>query len=330
MLTKPIKKYMLVLLCFLVISLFYKVKAEEIDENKKDIIYTDIVAYIDDKPIQSFNIEGKTFIFVEDLNKYGFDVKWVEENQYLSIEYNPTKQITAKYIPEIDKSKIGEIIGIATNKDMTVCIERQSIGNKCSIRGKTAILLDTLAQYYAKDYTWSQDERTLKLTLSKEKAKTFDWSSNIDWRDSYSNSDYIKDTSSDNISICSLNKVLTEDGYKIQLESVTGKKQNAFDFAIHSNGLLVSFYQNNFNEVSEIMSALSKCVNIEYSKRIIENTQERKDEVSKTFRVFVNDKQIDGEFNYFSGNGHCDYVFTFDKKIPLEDIQTICIESEIQ
>ncbi len=77
---------MLVLLCFLVVSLTYKVKAEEVDKNTKDIIYTDIVAYIDDKPIQSFNIEGKTFIFVENLNKYSFDVKQVEENQYLSIE----------------------------------------------------------------------------------------------------------------------------------------------------------------------------------------------------------------------------------------------------
>lgn len=74
------------------------------------------------------------------------------------------------------------------------------------------------------------------------------------------------------------------------------------------------------------MSNISGCTNINYNEREVENTPDRKEEVSKNFRVFVNDEQIEGEFYRGQGNGHVDYSFKFDKEVALEDIQTIRIE----
>ena len=40
------------------------------------VLHTDIVTYINGKPIESYNIKGYTAIKVEDLSSYGFDVEW--------------------------------------------------------------------------------------------------------------------------------------------------------------------------------------------------------------------------------------------------------------
>lgn len=317
------KKYIVYLLCFLIICFPTRVKAEEI----MNIVYSDIVAYIDDRPIQSFNIDGKTFIFAEDLNKYGFDVKWVESIHALSVKYNPLKEITTQYEPKIEKNKIGDIIGTAAFKDMDVCIEGEQpleYRNVYNIRGKTALWLDDLAKYYGKEYTW--ENRTLKLTLSKSKAKTFDWRYDINWREAYNNLNNIKDNPPDCKSICQLYRVANGNEFELQLEYVTGRKESAFDFLISSGSISVSFYQNDFEELEEAMSNISGCANINYNEREVANTPERKEEVSKKFRVFVNDEQIEGEFYRGQGNGHVDYSFKFDKEVALEDIQTIRIE----
>lgn len=44
------------------------------------VLYTDIVAYIDGYAIRSYNINWNTYIVVEDLAAYGFDVTWIPED----------------------------------------------------------------------------------------------------------------------------------------------------------------------------------------------------------------------------------------------------------
>ena len=38
------------------------------------VLHTDIIAYINDTPIRSYNIGGYTYVIAEDLIGYGFDV----------------------------------------------------------------------------------------------------------------------------------------------------------------------------------------------------------------------------------------------------------------
>lgn len=49
------------------------------------IYSTDIASDIDDMPIQSYNIGGKTVIIAEDLANYGFKVVWNEAGRRLDI-----------------------------------------------------------------------------------------------------------------------------------------------------------------------------------------------------------------------------------------------------
>ena len=50
-----------------------------------DILYTDIVTYINGKKINSYSLNGRTAIVAEDLVNYGFEVKWNEESRELHI-----------------------------------------------------------------------------------------------------------------------------------------------------------------------------------------------------------------------------------------------------
>jgi len=48
-----------------------------------EIRYSDIVTYINGYPIRSYNIDGNTWICVEDLKDYGFIVIWDSSDRIL-------------------------------------------------------------------------------------------------------------------------------------------------------------------------------------------------------------------------------------------------------
>jgi hypothetical protein len=49
------------------------------------VVETDIVTFIDQSPIDSYNYKGYTYVVAEDLMKYGFDVQWDSKNRSLNI-----------------------------------------------------------------------------------------------------------------------------------------------------------------------------------------------------------------------------------------------------
>ena len=44
----------------------------------KKVIYSDITAYINGLPIPSYNLDDRTVVIAEDLEKYGFDLHYVD------------------------------------------------------------------------------------------------------------------------------------------------------------------------------------------------------------------------------------------------------------
>ena len=58
------------------------------------VLATDIIAYIDGLPINSYNIDGNTAVIVEELDKYGFDITWDEMSRILTVERNVYKIVT--------------------------------------------------------------------------------------------------------------------------------------------------------------------------------------------------------------------------------------------
>ena len=53
------------------------------------VLSTDIGTVIDGAACKTYNVDGRTFVVAEDLQGYGFDVDWNENERVLSITQNP-------------------------------------------------------------------------------------------------------------------------------------------------------------------------------------------------------------------------------------------------
>ena len=71
------------------------------------VLYTNIVTYIDDYPIRSYNLDGNTYIVVEDLMEFGFEVTWDGSTSRLSVG-EKTGPITSTYKPEKNTHNPGD------------------------------------------------------------------------------------------------------------------------------------------------------------------------------------------------------------------------------
>ena len=58
-----------------------------------DVLYSDIIAYIDGYAIPTCNVNGNTMVVVEDLARYGFDVQWLGAEKTLVVNLNKNKLI---------------------------------------------------------------------------------------------------------------------------------------------------------------------------------------------------------------------------------------------
>lgn len=131
-----------------------------------DVLYTDIVAYIDDKPIRSYNIAGNTYIVVEDLAAYGFDVQWIAEGSgKLVVGTTRTATpdgYTTTYVPEKNTKPAGSVAMQYLYTNITAWLgDKQVTGY--NIGGYTCIGMDDLAGTFAANYVWDGVNGALKL-----------------------------------------------------------------------------------------------------------------------------------------------------------------------
>ena len=63
----------------------------KIGDSLGDVLYSDIVAYIDGNAIPTSIKNGTTMVVVEDLARYGFDVNWNGAEKTLKVERNTAK-----------------------------------------------------------------------------------------------------------------------------------------------------------------------------------------------------------------------------------------------
>ena len=140
------------------------------DEAAGHIYSTDILAFVNGKPIDGYNIGGKTVIIAEDLDGYGFGVQYNDEIRTLKIESYFNRGY--KEIEEISRDKAGRIIGNIYKTDIKVYFNGILV-NGYNIGGRTAVCIEELgdmsgsanASYGYSDYLgrsiWNPDERTI-------------------------------------------------------------------------------------------------------------------------------------------------------------------------
>lgn len=136
------------------------------------IYSTDILAYVNDKPIDAYNIGGRTVVMAEDLESYGFYVLYDDTTRHLKIASHFHDGLSD--FAEIPRGKTGKILGDIFKTDIRVTYNDIEITGY-NIGGRTAVCIEDLgntensphssygySKYLAK-YVWNPDEKTISL-----------------------------------------------------------------------------------------------------------------------------------------------------------------------
>lgn len=158
---------------FIMISIFLTAFAAPGDEIGK-VYSTDILAYVNGKPIDSYNIGGKTVFIAEDLTYYGFFVTYDDQSRLLTID-SAGYTGGGQNIGEIKRGKVGEITGKVYDTDIKVIFNGKEVKGY-NLGGRTAICIEDLGTYdqssknfaygfsdYVCNAVWNSEERTISL-----------------------------------------------------------------------------------------------------------------------------------------------------------------------
>ncbi len=120
-----------------------------------EVLSTDIIATIDEKPIPSMNINNYTAIVVEDLRTYGFDVIWNEQDRTLKVTRNEMKTRTGKEFT-IQRLEPGNFLKPVLFTDIKTYFDGKEIIS-FNIDGQTAIYFNQLKPYG--EIQWNENTR---------------------------------------------------------------------------------------------------------------------------------------------------------------------------
>lgn len=139
------------------------------------IYSTDILAYVNGQPIESYNIGGKTVVIAEDLEgefDYGFTYFYNDEERLLSVRsdfHAPYQEHEA-----IPRGETGQILGDVYNTDIKVMFNGIEIPGY-NIGGRTAVCIEEIGDTtgspheaygyskYLANYVWDPTEKTISL-----------------------------------------------------------------------------------------------------------------------------------------------------------------------
>ena len=140
-------------------------------ESVKGHIYsTDILAFVNGKPIESYNIGGRTVIIAEALDDYGFTHEYDDSERVLKVKSYFNKGTDRKV--NIERGKVGEILGNVYKTDIKVYYNGILVDGY-NIGGRTCICIEDLGdltdspngEYGYSEYlgksVWNPIERTI-------------------------------------------------------------------------------------------------------------------------------------------------------------------------
>lgn len=137
-----------------------KIHVNNVGADVGDVLHTDIKAYIDGKPIRSFNIAGRTVIVAEDLRNYGFNVAWSPEEKSLTITEG-NKYITSGYVHQQNTMPVGAKAMDVLFTDIKTYVGKTKV-TSYNVNGLTTIYIDDLDEFG--NVIWDQNTRTISFT----------------------------------------------------------------------------------------------------------------------------------------------------------------------
>ncbi|MCL2574919.1 MAG: hypothetical protein FWE33_00665 [Defluviitaleaceae bacterium] len=124
-----------------------------------NVMHTNIRVFIDGVQIQGYNIYDNTFIVVEDLSAYGFDVQWNAATSTLTVGRG-TSTVQPRAIPSGQPTTGIAFPYLATNVVAYVLGQRVDSYN---IDGFTVIQIDRLAEIADHVLQWNSEQATLSM-----------------------------------------------------------------------------------------------------------------------------------------------------------------------
>lgn len=135
-----------------------------------DLYSTDTTAYIDCNQIPVYVFDGYPYVVAEDLDGYGFDIRWSQAERVLYLKYNASKN----YYPYeyVETSVVNKKVGSVYSSDVRVKLNG-SIVPSYSLNGRMLISLDEL--WRVGSVNWYNESRTIGVTTRKFMMKNPDW-----------------------------------------------------------------------------------------------------------------------------------------------------------
>jgi len=161
---KKQRKIVFILLFALFISIFPAgvCAASKIGDPLGDVLYSDIVAYINGNAIPTSIKSGTTMVIVEDLARYGFDVVWNKNDKTLRVERNTNKKINPIFVEKDTTHKPGTFKCNYVYTDIKTYLSGQLV-ESFAIDGQTLIDFELLAKYGI--LNWNGASREIKVAL---------------------------------------------------------------------------------------------------------------------------------------------------------------------
>ncbi len=279
------------------------------------VYYTDIRAYINGHPIESYNVDGYTAVCAEDLASYGFRVHWHTESRLLEILFN-TEYESAP--PEYTFPEVTKLAGTYRmpylETDIQVLADGKAIPS-WNIDGRTLIRLQDLTMFG--NTVWDAEARTSTLTVIPQWKMLFDF---LTPPDIYAE---IPDFTEFELNF---------DRDQIGQFHVDGKNAPYFsghnvqlDFSAEAAVIRFAFFQND-KGLGSIAAALDKCTNWDYRGNSPGFPVEPQADIADILTITINgeEKQI-RTVGITQGNGHVDYILTVDGSYPRDEVSSVRI-----
>jgi len=126
-----------------------------------NVLNTDVTAYINGQQIPTYTIGTRTFIAVEDLERYGFDVAWNRGDRSLRVEWNANKSFNP-LSAERNTRTPGSVRGVYIYTDIKTYLSGREV-EAFNMQGRTIIDFELLSRYGS--ISWNSELRRLRLWI---------------------------------------------------------------------------------------------------------------------------------------------------------------------
>lgn len=277
-----------------------------------EALYSDIRAYINGLPVQSYNIGGWTGVVAEDLRAYGFEVLWDGDSRSLYVADANRLPVTAGGVPEAAAMPAGSHAAYVYATDIKTYVA----GWECpayNIGGQTVILIDSL-QYYG-DVVWDAEKREISYTYRAPWSIRFEQQTHAEHPNAYD------PTFADGIT--GFRGTFTKNadgGFDVDGENLGHLSQLCLDFTPRYGGLRFSFSLTATHLLNDpVLSSL--CWDMSTVRYDGERLQDNADAANAHMKIYINGNAVPiKEVTQGKGNNHEDFYFVLDADFEQDEV----------